>query len=413
MRIAIIGSGISGLTSAYLLQHQHEIHIYEKENWIGGHTHTLDVVEDSKTLAIDTGFIVFNDKTYPNFNKLIDQLNVPKQKTHMSFSVSNQLNGLEYNGTSLHGLFAQKKNIFNYNYLKMLYHITQLNTLAKELVLTHTPHTLKSFIEHYNIDSYTVDNYLLPMCCAIWSCKKEQILATPIQFLFSFLNNHGMLNINDRPQWYVIKNGSREYVRQLETLRTIQYHKNNPVLAVWRENNQIILKTKHKNIKFDKIIFATHANDTLKLLKSPLPLEQEVLSYFPYQNNQVTLHTDISVLPHNKKAWACWNFLIDKNSHQQCRLSYNMNLLQGLASKKTYCVSVNQNDLINTQDIIEQFDYAHPVYTTQAFQAQKRQAEISGRNNIFYCGAYWGYGFHEDGVKSALHISKQLGGLTL
>lgn len=413
MRIAIVGSGISGLTAAYLLHKQHEVHVFEKENWIGGHTHTLEVMEGQNKLAIDTGFIVFNNKTYPMFTRLLDRLSIEKQKSSMSFSVKNTLNGLEYNGTSLNGLFAQRKNVFNLQFLKMLNSIIKLNKHAKNITKGSSDQLLSDFIQEYAIDEYTVNNYLLPMCCAIWSSEREKMLTTPVQFIVNFLDNHGMLNINDRPQWYVVKGGSNQYVHALMRLEGVRFNLEQAVTKVLRDQSKVKLETTNGTDEFDAVIMATHANDTLALLANPHQQETDVLSCFPYQNNHVILHTDCSVLPTNKRAWAAWNYYLDEQAENSCRLSYNMNILQSLNAEKTYCVSVNQADLIDQSKIIAEFNYAHPVYTKQGFAAHKQQLSISGKDNIYFCGAYWRNGFHEDGVQSALHISDMLGGIQL
>lgn len=410
MRIAVVGAGISGLTASYLLRQKHDVHVFEKEDWLGGHTHTLDVMEGNNKLKIDTGFIVFNDKTYPSFNKLLKKLGVERQETTMSFSVSNSFNGLEYNGTDLPGLFAQRSNLINFNFIRMLASILKLNNIAKAIAKKGCKLSLAQFIKEYNIKPYTVENYLLPMCCAIWSGKRKQILETPVQFIFNFLNNHGMLNINDRPQWYVVKGGSSKYVQILADNKEINFHHHEPVLRVSRSNLKVKIETLTDNYYFDKVVMATHANDTLTLLQNPTQEEINILSCFQYQDNNVSLHKDISVLPKNKRAWAAWNYRIDELSDDSCRLSYNMNMLQDIKAKETYCVSVNQLDLIDNDKKIAEFTYAHPIQTKVGFDAQKEQLNISGKGNIYYCGAYWGYGFHEDGVSSALHISQHLDG---
>ena len=313
MRIAIIGSGISGLTAAYLLSQQYTVDVFEKESWIGGHTHTLAVKEPHRNLAIDTGFIVFNDKTYPNFNALIAKLGVARQKTTMSFSVRNSSIGLEYNGTNISGLFADRSNWVNRDFLTMLFAISRINKLGKQLTQIDSHITLREFIVKHRLSSYVVDNYLIPMCCAIWSCAKDKMLETPAKFLFEFLHNHGMLNIQNRPTWYVIRSGSRSYVDILIQEKNINIISNNPVLQVSRTKNTVVLSTQKGQMTYDKVIFATHASDTLNILVDPSHDERYILSHFPYQPNSVILHTDTAVLPTNKRAWAAWNYIVEKN----------------------------------------------------------------------------------------------------
>jgi uncharacterized protein len=410
MRIAVIGSGISGLTAAYLLRKAHHVHVFEKEDWLGGHTHTVGVDDDGALVDVDTGFIVFNDKTYPNFIKLLHKLDVKYEKTTMSFSVCNRLTGLEYNGSNLDGLFLQRKNILKWRHLYMIYSILKFNKSAQKYLSKPLNMTLQEYILHNRIDDYTVDNYLLPMCCSIWSCPKNEMLLTPVKFLFEFLNNHGLLSINDRPQWYFIKGGSHSYVKKIMSQPKINFHKNEPVFSVIREGAKIKVVTELDQYQFDKVIMATHADDTLKIMRGLTDHENEILGQFKYQDNEVILHSDIAVLPKEKKAWSAWNFRIDLGKEFTCSLSYNMNILQKIKSKKDLIVSVNQSDIIEPTKIMQKFTYAHPIYSQGAFESQPKQSIISGKNNTFYCGAYWGYGFHEDGVKSALHISQLLGG---
>lgn len=408
MRVAIVGSGVSGLTAAFLLRNHFHVEVFEKESWLGGHTHTMTISEDERHLDIDTGFIVFNDKTYPNFNKLLNNLKIKRIPTSMSFSVSNLNSGLEFNGTNLSGIFAQRKNLVNIKFLWMLIQLLKFNKQAKNLNETDANLSLLAYINKHKISANLVENYLLPMCCSIWSCPADQMMQTPVRFLFDFFNNHGMLNINDRPQWFVVKGGSHAYVKAIESLNNIQFHKVCAVVAVKRLESHIQLETSQGTKAFDYVVFATHADTTLQLLSNPSFLEHEALSAFRFQKNDVVLHTDTSVMPTNKRAWAAWNFKVinsHKNLHQ---LAYNMNILQGFHSKKTYCVSVNQSCSIDPNKVLHTFKYDHPVFDKKACTAQKKHLDISGKDRIFYCGAYWRNGFHEDGVFSALHIGKQL-----
>lgn len=416
MKIGIIGSGISGLTTAYLLQNHHEVTLFEKENWVGGHTHTVQVESDQEAtpLMIDTGFIVFNNKTYPNFIKLIKSLDVEKKETSMSFSVSNQYTGLEYNGTNLRGLFAQPRNLFNLTYLKMLKDIIIFNKLLKQQLNSVNDLSLAEFLDKFSISPYLITNYFLPMVCSIWSGSRKQLLQTPARFLIAFLDNHGMLNINDRPNWYIIKGGSSQYVNKILAKANFTVRSKTAISVVTRETKGVrCITDKNQSHLFDHVVIAAHANDALKMMSNPSKDEIDILSSFPYQDNCVLLHTDINVLPSNNKAWASWNFRLDDQEARSCRLSYNMNMLQGIDCANTYCISVNQEDLIDKNKILAEFSYAHPIMTLEGFKNQNKQLALNGKDRLSFCGAYWGYGFHEDGVNSALQVSKAIGGATL
>ncbi|PSU25982.1 FAD-dependent oxidoreductase [Photobacterium phosphoreum] len=410
MKIAIIGSGISGLTTAWYLRHQHNITLFEANDYAGGHTATVDVAVDSGQYAIDTGFIVFNDRTYPNFEQLLMELDIQGQASEMSFSVHNDNNGLEYNGHGLSSLFAQKKNLFKPQFFHFLYEITKFNRLAKQTAYENIEQqqTLGDFLQQHDLSEYFTENYILPMGAAIWSSSLADMRNIPLGFFLRFFLNHGLLDIVNRPQWYVIPGGSREYVNRMLVEIESLIKLNSPVQQVSRLNDQVYITVNDSVEVFDHVIFACHSDQALTLLADSTTNEQQILSAMAYQDNEVVLHTDESILPNEKAAWASWNYhlpLVSNDSQQQLpALTYNMNILQGIDAPETFCVTLNQTQDIDPSKILRQFTYAHPVFNRSSIHAQQQRHLINGMENTWFCGAYWYNGFHEDGVRSALDV---------
>lgn len=414
MKIAVIGGGIAGMMSLYLLQRQHDVTLFEANDYLGGHTATVDVTIGGQHYAIDTGFIVFNNWTYPLFNRFLAELAVPFQPTEMSFSVKNEQTGLEYNGNSFRTLFAQKRNAFKPSFWKMLLDIVRFNKLAKRLLAQDHADldlTLGDFLQQYRFGDGIRDQYLLPMGAAIWSAGLSDMPSFPLRFFLRFFDNHGLLSVNHRPQWSVICGGSREYVRRLQQLvpaDSIQLSRS--VSSVTREEQRVILTLADgQQHEFDRVVFACHSDQALAMLADPSPAEQSVLGGIAYQNNEVVLHTDHRLLPERRMAWAAWNYNLASSSTQKATLTYNMNCLQQLNSETTFCVTLNNTQAIAKEKILRQFQYAHPVFNQYTMQAQQRRKEINGQRNSFYCGAYWYNGFHEDGVRSAVDVAAMLG----
>ncbi|MFT4993390.1 MAG: putative NAD/FAD-binding protein [Paraglaciecola sp.] len=414
--IAIIGSGISGLTCAYLLNKQHNITVFEANDYIGGHTATKDVKVNGQHYAIDTGFIVYNDWTYPNFIKLMQRLAVPTQKTEMSFSVKNLLCNLEYNGNTLNSLFAQRRNIFRPRFYRIVTDLLRFNKVCKARAATEQQHgelTLHDFILQHKFSNDFTNNYILPMCAAIWSTSLEQIKAFPFDFFLRFFNNHGLLNITDRPQWHSIVGGSREYIEPLTRDFKDKIHLNSPILSVAKQGEQYqVVKTDGSTALFDEVIFACHSDQALKILAAPTVEQTEILGSILYNMNDVVLHTDVSVLPKRRLAWASWNYLIKGLEGEQqapAVLTYNMNILQCLNSDTTFCVTLNNSQDIDPEKILGRYQYAHPQFDKHSIAAQQRHGEISGQGGLHFCGAYWYNGFHEDGVRSALDVCRHFG----
>ena len=411
--IAIIGSGISGLTTAYLLSQKHNITVFEKNDYIGGHTATVDVELNKRNYVIDTGFIVFNNKTYPNFLKLLDNIGVGKQESEMSFSVHNCQTGLEYNGHNLDTLFAQRSNLLKPKFWRLIRQILRFNKLCKQ---AHKQkdfddrHTLGEFLTANGFDDYFSNHYILPMGAAIWSSSLEQMQAFQFEFFVNFFNNHGLLNIADRPQWYVIPNGSRSYINPLIKNFASNIELNADISKVTRENDKVQLHFASGDVReFDEIVFACHSDQALALLDAPTNDEQAILGAMQYSPNDVVLHTDISLLPKRKKAWASWNYQLSDNRSKPASVTYNMNILQGLTDDTTFCVTLNQNEDIDESKILRKFVYHHPVFNVDSLNAQQQREKICGQNNCHFTGAYWYNGFHEDGVRSAVDVGKRFG----
>ena len=413
MKIAIIGTGISGLTTAYLLNKKHDVTVFEKNDYIGGHTHTHDINLKDKNYAVDSGFICYNENTYPNFIKLLKILGVESQKTTMGFSVKSEKMNLEYAGNSINSLFSQKKNIFSISFLLMIKDIFSFNKNAIKDLITISPKlTLGEYLRKNNYSKGFIYNYIVPMGAAIWSTKASNMLDMSALFFIRFFDNHGLLQIKNRPTWWVIKDGSKEYVKRLVSSFEEKIRLTSPVFSITRKNKKIEIKIRNDKDHietFDAVVIATHSDQALKLLSDKTSLEIEILNALPYQKNEALLHTDYTVLPKNKLAWASWNYNLDQDSEEPVALTYNMNILQSLDATETFCVTLNSNGLINPSKVIKKLKYDHPLFTVEGIAAQKRKHEISGVNNTYFCGAYWRNGFHEDGVISALDVAEQFG----
>jgi predicted NAD/FAD-binding protein len=404
MKIAVIGTGIAGNVAAWQLCGEHEITVFESGGHVGGHTHTHDIVHDGRHLAIDTGFIVYNDWTYPNFIALLQKLGIPTQATTMSFSSRCDQTGIEYNGASLNQLFAQRRNLLRPRFHGMIRDILRFNLESRQLLESgNETLTLDAYLRENNYGRWFIDNYIIPMGAAIWSTDPGLMLDFPARYFIRFFVNHGLLNIRDRPQWRVIRGGSREYVRVLSAPYRDRIRLNEGVVSVRRLPSHVELHTTAGNTeKFDHVFIATHSDQALRMLSDADQDERDVLGAIPYQSNDVVLHTDISLLPRHRRTWAAWNYRRRRDSQRRVSVTYNMNILQGIDATETFCVTLNDTDNIDPDRIIRRLQYEHPVYTPEGVAAQKRHGEINGRHRTWYCGAYWRYGFHEDGVVSAL-----------
>jgi predicted NAD/FAD-binding protein len=384
---------------------EHAVTVFEAGDHVGGHTHTHDIVYDGKRYAIDTGFIVFNDWTYPNFIALLDELGVESQPTIMSFGSRCETSDIEYNGSSLNRLFAQRRNLLRPRFHAMIRDILRFNRESRNLLARSDEGlSLGRYLQDNNYGHLFINNYIIPMGAAIWSTDPQQMLAFPACYFVRFFSNHGLLNIKDRPQWRVIKGGSREYVRRLTEPFLNSIRLNEAVVSIERLPGHVELRTTAGvTERFDYVFVASHSDQALAILSDATQAERDILGAIPYQSNEAVLHTDTSLLPKRKRAWAAWNYLRRRGDPGPVSVTYNMNILQELQAPTTFCVTLNDTQAINPDKIICRMQYQHPVYTAAGVAAQQRQRDINGKRRTWYCGAYWGYGFHEDGVVSALN----------
>ncbi|MBA2780887.1 NAD(P)/FAD-dependent oxidoreductase [Billgrantia kenyensis] len=413
-RIAVVGSGISGMAAAWYLSARHQITLFEAESRLGGHTATMDVELEGRHYAIDTGFIVFNDWTYPHFQRLLAQLGVAVQPTQMSFSVHETQRDFEYNGHTLGSLFAQRSNLFKPRFHRLLGDILRFNHRAtRDHRLARLPATLTlgDYLDAHGYGDDFQHRYLLPMGAAIWSASLGGMRQMPAQFFVRFFHHHGLLSIRHRPQWYTLVGGSRAYIPALTAPYAENIRLATPVRGIRRTTGGVMLTTARGREHFDQVVLACHADQALQLLQDATPAETAILGALPYRDNDVVLHTDTRLLPRRRRAWASWNYRLDgRGDSARASVTYNMNLLQRLESPQTFCVTLNDSAAIDPRRVLGRFRYAHPQFEMDGQQAQARHAEISSvTRRTHFCGAYWRNGFHEDGVWSALRVAHALG----
>jgi predicted NAD/FAD-binding protein len=404
VKIAIIGSGIAGNVAAHRLAAHHDITVFEANRWPGGHTNTVDVEAGGKLLAVDTGFIVFNDRTYPNFIRLLDELGQESRNSEMSFSVKALRSGLEYCGSSLNGLFADRRNLLRPSFHRMIRDILRFNRNALPSLDVEEPdQTVGGYLQTHGYSPMFRDHYLVPMAAAIWSAEPAAIDDMPLRFLVRFFDNHGLLQLDDRPQWKTIVGGSREYVRKLIRPFADRIRLSSPVESVRRFTDHVEIYTASGGREiYDAIFMACHSDQALRMLADPSPAESAVLSAIEYQDNEAILHTDERVLPQRRRAWAAWNYHLPEAEQAHVAVTYNMNILQGLDAESQYLVTLNDDSNIDPGRIIRRIQNQHPIFSQESVAAQARQEEINC-DRTYFCGAYWRHGFHEDGVVSALN----------
>jgi len=410
MKIAVIGGGISGLTAAYRLAEEHEVTLFEAEQRLGGHTHTVALRHHGRDLALDTGFLVYNERTYPEFTRLLEEWGVESQASEMSFSVHCESTGLEYCGSSLSGLFAQRINLLRPDFYRMLADIVRFNRRGSALLAeVDEGLSLGELLDRERYGRGFVEHYLLPMGAAIWSAPPDRMCDFPALAFLRFFANHGLLSLGDRPQWRTIRGGSSRYIEAILRKRPIHVEQAAPIKRIERFAEHVIVELKDQRCeRFDQVVVATHADQALRLLADPSPAEREVLGAFKFQRNSAVLHTDVGRLPRRRRAWASWNYRVPAKPQHSVSVTYLLNRLQHIDGETQYCVSLNDSRPFADADVLRRMNFEHPLFTTAAMAAQRRHGEISGRRRTHYCGAYWGYGFHEDGVKSALVVLAHL-----
>ncbi|AFJ01515.1 Amine oxidase [Methylophaga frappieri] len=405
MRVAVVGAGIAGLSAAYYLSPRHQVEVFEANDYLGGHTDTHDIDYADKTYRIDTGFIVFNNQNYPNFSRLLNTLDVDSQPTTMSFSVSNMETGLEYNATDLNRLFCQRRNLVNPRFYRMLADIVRFYRRAPEMLTRDDESlTLAMYLKQHHYSDIFIEDHLLPMACALWSGPGRSIRDFPARYFIEFLHNHQMLNLWKRPQWRVVSGGSNSYVSQLIDRCDAVFHNNAAVNAIHRDETGVAIMVDGEQRRFDKVVIATHADQALRMLAKPSTDEAAVLGNIRFQQNEMLLHSDPSVLPKTTAAVASWNVRVAPELAQQCTVNYHMNTLQNLDAPVDFIVSLNSDHLVNPDTVFLRRRYFHPVYNQATLAAQKKWPLLAGKQHTYFCGAYWGWGFHEDGINSALRV---------
>ena len=405
MRIAIVGSGISGLAAAWFLSKRHTVTVFETNDYLGGHTHTHDIEVEGRHLAVDTGFIVYNETHYPLLTRLFAQLGVQSRPTTMSFSVSNATTGLEYSAASLDTLFCQRRKLVSLRFWGMLRDLLRFYQESPALLAAAGPGpTLGEYLATHGYGAAFRDEHLVPMAAALWSAPAARILEFPAQYLVRFMANHQMLQIRGRAPWRVVSGGSASYIRAMRARWRVEERLHCPVHSIRRDNGRVQITSRLGTESFDQVVLACHSDEALRILRDATDLECEILSAIPYQDNEVVLHTDASVLPRQRKAWAAWNAFVPTSSQSVCTVSYCMNLLQGIQTREPLVVTLNRTHAINPAKVLRRMNYRHPVYTQHSVAAQARRAQIQGQCGTWFAGAYWGWGFHEDGLRSALEV---------
>ncbi len=410
MRIAVVGSGIAGLASAWLLSREHDVTLYERNDYFGGHTHTHDVEVGGERFAVDTGFIVFNPPQYPLLNAMFEELGIESQPTTMSFAVKNERSGLEYNATSLNGLFCQRRNLVSPRFLGMVRDILRFYREAPALLESDADGpTLGDYLVEHRYGGAFRDDHIVPMASALWSSPAVEILKFPAKYLVQFMSNHRMMQADARPQWRVVKGGSQTYVRAMRTGWRVKERLGAAVTRVMRGQSDVKIETTAGVERFDHVVMACHSDQAIDLLSDASAKERDVLGAMKYQENDTVLHTDASLLPRRRKAWAAWNAIIPADDSEQCTVSYCMNLLQSLNAREPIVVTLNRTAHIDPKKILKRLRYHHPVYSHASVAAQACKHEIQGINRTWFAGAYWGWGFHEDGMRSAVDVANGLG----
>jgi uncharacterized protein len=406
MKIAVIGSGISGLSASYYFSKNHKVDLFEKDDHFGGHSYTYDIKEDNKIIAVDLGFIVFNEQTYPNLIRFFNELNVPFEKSNMSFSVSIKDTNVEYGGSGFNAIFANKKNIFNFKFLKMINEIINFYKTAPSLVNTETSNvTLGDYLKSSKLSKYFIEYHIIPMVAAIWSMPFQKAQEMPLKLFLNFFINHGLFKLKNRPQWYTVSSRSRTYVKKVLEKISGEVFKNYKVSKILRSENNVRILIGNEYLDYDHVILASHADQSLELLDDPSLEESEILKKFTYVSNEAYLHSDENLMPIRKSAWSSWNS-ISKNENT-C-VTYWLNKLQNLNSEKNYFLTLNPVEAIDKNKIIKKIHFTHPYFNKDNVALQKDLHKLQGKKRTWFCGSYFGYGFHEDGLKSSKELFKKI-----
>ncbi len=411
MRVAVVGAGVSGLVVAHLLHQAHQVTVFEANSYAGGHTHTVRVDTPSQTHQVDTGFIVFNDRNYPNFERLLERLGVGWQRSTMSFSVSDGLGDFEYSSASANGLFAKRAHVLTPWFARMIADLARFNRAARELIAGRADDvSLGDWLEGHRFSPAFIERLIVPQVSAVWSADPGEMWSFPARFLVEFFDNHGLLSFRGRPRWRAVRGGSARYVDALTGRFGGRLRLRTPIEAVVRRADHVLVKPNGgEPERFDEVVMATHSDQALGLLRDASDREHQILGSIPYQRNEVVLHTDVRMLPSRQRAWASWNYHLLGQPSGAVTMTYHMNRLQSLRAEREFLVTLNRSDEIDPERVIRAFSYEHPLYTAAGIKAQARLEEISGCNRTHFCGAYWGWGFHEDGVVSALRVGERFG----
>ncbi len=412
MKIAVIGSGISGLSAAYYLSKKHRVDLFEKEEHFGGHSYTYEINENNKKVPVDLGFIVFNKLTYPNLINFFNELKVPFEKSDMSFSVSVKDSTIEYGGTGFNALFARKNNLFNFNFIKMIYEIISFYKTAPVLLKKDLKNlTLGNYLDNSKLSKYFVNYHIIPMVAAIWSMPYSKARDIPFELFLNFFNNHGLFKLKNRPQWYTVTNRSKAYVTKVLEKISGDYFKNYKIEKILRSDDNIRLCIQHDGDQrdYDHVILSCHADESLKLIEKPTDDEKEILGKFSYVSNIAYLHKDINLMPNKRNAWSSWNSISRKDLSQTC-VTYWLNKLQNLNTKENYFLTLNPIFEIKKNKLIKKINFTHPYLNIESFKMQNSLRNLQGQKRTWFSGSYFGYGFHEDGLKSSLEMLKQFEG---
>ena len=410
MKIAVVGSGISGLSAAYYLSKKHHVDLFEKEDHFGGHSHTIDLMFGEKKVSVDIGFIVFNFQTYPNLINFFKENNIEIEKSNMSFSVSVDNTNFEYCGKGINGIFSNRFNLFNFKFLRMFFDIIKFYKKSDKETIFESKLTLGEYLEKNKLSKPFIDYHIIPMVSAIWSMPPLEASKMPISFFIKFFKNHGLFKLKNRPQWYTVSNRSRTYVNQIISKISGEYYKNYKVHKLKRKSSGIDLYYGGQSdfFDYDKVVIATHADEALELIDEPLEEEKKILSNFSYKENTAYIHTDSRAMPKNKRAWCSWNSSIDDKDTKKNSISYWLNLLQNLKCEEDIFLTLNPYFEIDKSKILKKVSFTHPYYDQRALDTQHELSKLQNQRDLLFCGSYFGYGFHEDGIKSSIEMLRNL-----